>query len=73
VARIQTGVKVTPVWIMDIDKGKSQVMIQKKKLSYTYALVNFEITTRFENNNVSVKFIIFVFAPGKSSAVRTGV
>jgi hypothetical protein len=30
VARIQTGVKVTPVWIMDIDKGKSQVMIQKK-------------------------------------------
>lgn len=71
-ARIQTGVKVTPVWIMDIDKGKSQVMIQKK-LSYTYALVNFEITTRFENNNVSVKFIIFVFVPGKSSAVRTGV
>ena len=47
-------------------------MIQKK-LSYTYALVNFEITTRFENNNVSVKFIIFVFVPGKSSAVRTGV
>ena len=70
-ARIQTGVKVTPVWIMDIDKGKSQVMI--KNDTYTYALVNFEITTRFENNNVSVKFIIFVFVPGKSSADRTGV